>query len=132
MTKIKTEKGVTLVSLIMTIIILSILSTITITTIKSSNNVAPYNKMIADISLLEDKILIYYNKNGEIPKKENTYIPIPEETTYYEIDLNKLENVTLNFGTDESDEDDRYFVNNNLKVYYKKGIKKLGETYHTK
>lgn len=130
MIKIKTKKGVTLVSLVMTIIILSILSTITITTIKSSNNVAPYNKMIADINLLEDKILIYYNKNGEVPKKDNTYST--EGTTYYEIDLSKLENVTLNFGTDESDEDDRYFVNNSLEVYYKKGIKKLGEIYHTK
>ena len=130
MKKIKSEKGITIVSLIMTIIILTILSSIAITTIKSSNNIAPYNKMIADISLLEDKALIYYNKYGEIPKTEN-YIT-DKGTTYYEIDLVKLDNITLNFGTDKTDETDKYFINNNLEVYYGKGTKKAGEVYHTK
>ena len=65
---IKTEKGITIVSLIMTVIILLILSAIATYTIKSSNNVTPYNKMIADITALEDKILFYNNKYDEIPQ----------------------------------------------------------------
>ena len=66
--KINSKKGITLVSLVISIIILLILSTISIYGIRSSNNISPYNNMIADINLLEDKILVYYNKYSEIPK----------------------------------------------------------------
>lgn len=130
MIKIKNQKGITIVSLVMTVIILTILSTIAISTVKSSNNVGPYNKMIADINLLEDKLLIYYNKNGEIPVKENTEETI-NDTIYMQIDISKLENITLNYGTTNED-GDYYLINNSLKVYYKKGMEKSGETYHTK
>ena len=131
---IKQEKGVTLVALITTVIVLTILTGVTFYSIKSSNSVGPYNKMVADITLLEDKILIYYNKFHEIPKKLEEGQPISEtfegEEVYYEIDLEKLDNLTLYFGTDEEDETDRYFVNNKLKVYYKRGIEEAGTTYH--
>ena len=130
MKKLKSKKGITLVSLIIAIIILSILSTITINTINYSQNVTPYNKMIADISVLEDKALIYYNKNGEIPVIENT-----EETigsvSYSKLDINKLDNITLNYGTN-SENGDYYLINNGLQVYYKKGTEKVGKIYHTK
>lgn len=126
------QKGITLISLIMTVIILLILSTITISSIRSSNNVAPYNNMIADITLLEDKVLVYYNKYGEIPKKTDVAEKELEGTTYYEIDLSKLENITLNYGTKiDGDETDIYLVNDNLKVYYLKGIEKSGTIHHT-
>ena len=68
--KNNSKKGITLVSLVVTIVILLILSTVSIYGIKSSNNINPYNEMIADINLLEDKILVYYNKYGEIPKTD--------------------------------------------------------------
>ncbi len=126
MMNIKLEKGITVISLIMTIIVLSILATVTVYSIKSSNNVAPYNKMLADITLLEDKLLIYYNKNGEIPKMETEVIE-----GYYKIDLTKLDGITLNFGMGE-DEEDYYLVNDNLKVYYLAGIKNGEEIVHTK
>ena len=125
----KTKKGITLVALIITIILLLILSTTAITSMNNSNDVGPYNKMVADITLLEDKILIYYNKNGEIPVISNTEEQI-KGTSYFKIDLNKLENITLNFGT-EAENDDYYLVNNNLEVYYKKGIEKTGKIYYT-
>lgn len=126
------QKGITLISLIMTVIILLILSTITISSIRSSNNVAPYNNMIADITLLEDKILVYYNKYGEIPKKADVAGKELEGSTYYEIDLSKLENITLNYGIKtDGDETDIYLVNENLEVYYLKGIEKSGTIHHT-
>ena len=96
---INSNKGITLVSLVVSIIILLILSTISIQVIRSSNNISPYNNMVADINLLEDKISVYYNKYGEIPKTSEE-IEI-EGIKYYKIDLSKLENVTLNFGRDE-------------------------------
>lgn len=129
MIKLKNQKGITIVSLVITVIILVILSTISITTIKSSNNIAPYNKMIADINLLEDKILIYYNKMGTIPVIENSEETINNKN-YSKINLSQLENMTLNYGSEE-DELDYYLVNDNLEVYYKKGMEKSGNTYHT-
>lgn len=125
------QKGITLISLIMTVIILLILSTITISSIRSSNNVAPYNNMIADITLLEDKILVYYNKYGEIPKETDSNQTI-NGTVYHKIDLSKLENITLNYGIKtDGDETDIYLVNENLEVYYLKGIEKSGTIHHT-
>lgn len=98
MIKIKSKKGITLVSLIMTVIILLILSTITVITINPSNNLGSYNKMLADISLLRDKVLIYYNKYEEIPKTTRSIKLFESEIEYWEIDLNKLGGITLNFG----------------------------------
>jgi len=128
--KINSKKGITLVSLVVTIVILLILSTVSIYGIKSSKNINPYNEMMADINLLEDKILVYYSKYSEIPKKDDSF-EIIDSKKYYKIDLSKLENITLNMGTNKSDED-YYLVNNNLEVYYKKGITKEGSIYHTK
>ena len=125
--KINSKNGITLISLIMAIIILLILSTVTVNSINASENVAPYNNMVADITLLENEVLIYYNKYGELPQLEEEKI-----NGYYEIDLTKLDNITLNFGNrDNGDEDDIYLINKNLEVYYLKGIEKGGTIYHT-
>lgn len=131
---ISQDKGITLVSLIITIIILLILTGVTISNLSSSSEVTPYNNMIADIKLLEDKISVYYNKYGEIPIIEKSNQTIDEvELEYYKIDLSKLENVTLNYGTeDEGDKTDIYLVNDNLEVYYLKGIQKSEKTHHTR
>ncbi len=126
---IKKQKGITLISLIMTVIILLILSTVTISSITTSNNIAPYNNMIADITLLEDKILVYYNKYGELPKKD--YETEIEGITYYEIDLSKLDNITLHYGTLENGNEDIYLVNDSLNVYYLKGIERSDTIHHT-
>jgi len=126
---ISQNKGITLVPLMITIVILLILSGAAITSINESNDVGPYNNMVADLTLLEDKILVYYNKYGEIPKVEGDNQTI---NGYYNIDLTKLQNVTLNYGTqDEGDETDIYLVNDNLEVYYLKGIEVSGKTHHT-
>ncbi|MDO5555363.1 MAG: hypothetical protein Q4G09_01530 [Clostridia bacterium] len=125
--KIKQKKGITLISVIVSIILLLILSTIVIYSSRSSNNVSPYNNMKADINLLEDKILIYYNKYNEIPTTRRT-IQINNAITYSEIDLSKLENITLRYGQEYGgvdtlliDTSDVYVVNGNLEVYYLKG-----------
>jgi len=128
MISVKNEKGITIVSLIFTIILLIILTTITKITIDGTKKDNAYNKMVADINVLEDKILVYYNKNGEVPIQDIT--ELIDGVNYYKIDLGKLENITLNFGKNE-DINDYYLVNDNLKVYYKEGIEKSGVLYHT-
>lgn len=129
--KIKSNKGITMVALVTTVIIMLILLGVSINGINTSNNAVPYNNMVADITLLEEKLLLYYNKYKEIPKAE--IVKQIDETQYYEIDLSKLENITLNYGTKyDGDEEDIYLVNDNLKVYYLKGVQKSGTMYHNK
>lgn len=133
---IKYKKGITLVSVTISVIILLILSTIVIYSMKLSNNMSPYNNMLADINLLEDKLLIYFNRYGEIPRTSRN-ITIGA-VTYYEIDLSKLGNVTLNFGKEYgkanalTDIADVYTVNDKLNVYYLKGVTVEDITRHSK
>ena len=136
MINIKGKKGITLVTLVVTIVILLILSGTAIYNYRLSNGVSIYNKMIADIKLLEDKTVIYYNKYEDIPKTDRS-IQI-NGIEYHEIDLSKLDNITLNYGKDYKGNDnlsnssDVYLINSNLNVYYLKGIEKGGEIYHVK
>ncbi len=134
MINLKTNKGITIISLVITIVILTILTGTVISNMKVSNGADNYNKMVADVRLLKDKALIYYNKYGEIPKT-NRSINIDGED-YYEIDLSKLDDVTLNFGKDHAKEgnltnsSDAYVINNSLNVYYLKGVQNSGQMYH--
>lgn len=129
------KKGITLISLVLTIIILLILSTTVVFSVKSMNKVRPYNNMVADINLLEDKILIYYNKYREIPKTERKISIDGKE--YYEISITKLENITLHYGSERGQEgqlqtgkSDVYVVDDSLQVRYLKGAELTGTTYY--
>lgn len=93
---LKRNRGITLVALVITIILLLILTGTIIYNVDLSNSRLYYDKMVADINLLNDKILVYYNKYNEIPKTDRS-IKI-NEVTYWEIDLSKLDNITLNYG----------------------------------
>lgn len=131
--KIKCKQGITMVSLVITIVILMIISTTIVYNLSTTNSGVTYNNMVADINILEDKLLVYFNKYGEIPKNSKT-INI-SGVTYYGIDLSKLENVTLNYGKEYNLNEltldtDAYVVNNNLQVYYLQGTKKAGEIHH--
>lgn len=134
MINIKENKGITLVSLVITIIIILILTGVTTRNFSISNEEAKYNKMISDIKLLNDKILVYYNKYEEIPITDRQ-ITI-DGIVYYEIDLSKLKDLTLNYGKEYGKTQeltvysDAYAINENLSVYYLKGVEKSGEIYH--
>ena len=93
---LKRNRGITLVALVITIILLLILTGTIIYNVDLSNSKLYYDKMVADINLLNDKILVYYNKYNEITKPDRS-IKI-NEVTYWEIDLSKLDNITLNYG----------------------------------
>lgn len=131
----KSEKGITLVVLVITIILLIILSGVTISQVNIISNSGYLNRMKADIIGLEEKVQVYYNKYQSLPKTGRS-IEI-EEVLYYEIDLSRLNDITLNNGRDYGKveelqgNEDVYLVNNSLDVYYLKGIKNEGQTYHT-
>lgn len=136
MTSIISNKGITIITLVITVVILLILSGTAIYSLNLSNEVGRYNNMIADIRLLNDKTLVYFNKYGEIPRT-NRKTQINNEE-YFEIDLEKLEGLTLNYGNDYGKDgeltasSDVYLINSSLNIYYLKGIEKSGRIYHEK
>lgn len=135
MIKIRKNKGITLISLVITIAIMLILTGVISYNFSVSNEKSYYNKMVSDIQILNDKILIYYNRYEEVPK--TTRGITVDGTVYYEIDLSKLENVTLNYGSENGDAttlsqiSDVYVVDEDLNVYYLKGIELNDILYHT-
>ena len=135
MINLKNNKGITLVTLVITVIVLTIITGVTINGVTTSNEASRYNKMNADIKLLKDKILVYYNKYNEIPIT-NREITI-NDIQYKEIDLSKLDSITLNYGKDYGkedglidDESDVYVINDDMNIYYLKGVKMDGQKEH--
>lgn len=97
------------------------------------------NNMYNDIEILENRISIYYLNYGYIPiKKDNKYefnsnsINPNDNSEYYEIDLEKLENLDLSYGDKIFGNDDIYIINEQSHtIYYYKGIEYKGKKYYT-
>lgn len=139
---LKSQKGITLVILIITIVILAILASVTIVHFDSGTDIRNYNYMCADIELLENKILVYYNHYNALPTKGNTIANAAEmlqgqastrdNGNYYEIDISKLLNITLNYGGGDITDKNIYIINEQShEVYYLKGMEYEGNTYYT-
>ena len=130
----RNNKGITLITVVVTIVIILILTSVIITNTYTGDDYKRYKLMCADIDLLEDKILLYYNQYQELPTIGEAISDIPEEIhnnnghTFYEIDVKKLNNVTLNYGDDE----DIYIIDTTtFEVYFKNGIEYDGEMHYT-
>ncbi len=139
----KSERGVTLAILILTILILVILTSIVATNSNDFLKASNVAKLNSDIKALEDRVAAYYVKNNTIPlygsAMSRSEVNIPDLSssdgdTYYVIDLNKLDNPTLNYGSGYKDttSSDKYIINNDThNIYYIRGIVYEGETYYT-
>ena len=157
--KMKNEKGITMVSLIITVIVLTMLGfTITMNAsgmIKNTN----INELEGDIELLEEKVEAFYRKYGEIPalieyKNISHLISVLNniekgyESEFYVIDLQAMKGITLNYGKDyetvrkmtETSKDlasinnfkDLYIINNiTHNIFYVQGININGKTRFT-
>ena len=139
---LKNEKGITLITLMITIVIMAILVGFAVSNLDTGTDIRNYNYMCADIELLEAKIMTHYNENGSIPTTGNA-IDITSITTlvdqvsshdndkYYQIDISKLYNITLNYGRG-TESDDIYIINEQShEVYYLKGAYYEDTLYHT-
>ncbi len=130
---VNNTKGITLSSLVITIVIILIITGTAITSTYTGSDYKKYKLMCADTQILEDKILIYYNRYGSLPTiGEKIESGLPEVTNsshdYYQIDVSKLGNITLNFG----DEEDIFIVDaTTFDVYYLNGIEYAGTIYYT-
>lgn len=116
----KSESGVTLIALTITIIVLLIITSITITNGIKQLGLKKVNNLEADINSISTKITDYYLKNESLPIFQNPYINGKENFelllikngsnsqtsvnpndsgSYYVIDLSKIEGLTLNYGS---------------------------------
>lgn len=109
--KVKQEKGVTLIVLVITVIALSILTfTITVNT-KNSAEIRRLSQLKSDIANLNQKVSDFYNKYGEIPASiEYTNISGLQEilnnkeksadSKFYVLNLQAMKGISLNYGQD--------------------------------
>ena len=131
---LKNNRGITLTTLVIAVIMMSIITSILVYNTTDGIEIKKYNNMCNDIQLLNDKILSYYNKYGEVPKTSRKYNI--DGIDYFEIDLSKLDNLTLYYGKEYkeagqlTESSDVYLVNDSLNIYYLKGVEKSGEKHH--
>lgn len=131
MRKIKSNKGITIITLVIAIVLILILATVTITSTDTGSDYRRYKLMCNDIEQLEDKILYFYRQYEELPIR-NEVTNIPEEIKnghkFYEININKLNGITLNYG----DAEDVFIVDSTtFEVYYLNGIIYEEQIYYT-
>ena len=123
----KKNKGITMISLVITIIVLLIVTSITIYNGVGQLGIKRVNNLYADIDSISTKVADYYLKNESLPIYENNkYVDSKEELEalfrrngateniinvndgedYYVLKLSKLDNLTLNYGEDYIDWED--------------------------
>ena len=163
MINLKNDKGVTLIILTITIIVLLIITGITINNSKSQLIIKKVNNLYSDIDSISTKVSDYYLKNNSLPVFDNniylnssselgtlieknggdkSVINANDDGPYYVLNLSKLENLTLNFGSEYKKWNDTstsnmyqdlYIINGvTHQIYYPKGIKYGNNIYYTK
>lgn len=167
MNKFRNEKGVTLLALTITIIVMVIITATLITNTSNRLKIEKVDNLYSDIEQIKDKVSKYYISKGKLPIKEDAYCTANElvnilkangadtskteddlldfndkrsasEATYYVIDLSKLDNLTLNYGSEYKEWTsgtglkDLYIINSRShQVYYPKGILVDGKFYYS-
>ena len=109
---LKKQKGMSLIALTTTIIVLSILTSIIVYNARDNVEIREYKKLENDIEILQNKVNMYYLKNGKLPIVEKDLTTIiyngkseyksqkqsNDNDNYYIIDLRYVGGVNLNFG----------------------------------
>ncbi len=153
---LRQNKGISMISLAVVVAIMLIMSTILIYNAETGVKIANLNKMYTDIKSLDRKISVYYAELGGIPVLRNGNEPIEypndklsilndcknpnDNDKYYIIDLDAIDNITLNYGRDYyniasnmsvADEKDVYIINEETHtIYYVDGIKLDEKIYY--
>ena len=153
---LKKNKGISLISLTIAVTVILILTGTIIVSSVSNLKSNKLRNMQADIDNLRNKVSNYYSQYGEIPADRNIEYTninninsISEDVdtgAFYVIDLEMLENVTLNYGKDyekirngeaTTEEEinkltDLYIINaDSHNIFYVDGIELDGEIFYT-
>ena len=113
MSKLKYQnRGITLISLSITVVILVLITGVLIYNAKDSIDIRNYRNLVNDIQNLRDKLSEFYNEYGNIPA-QTKYSNLSEDLKkvlntqelqnideFYVIDLQAMEGITLNYGKD--------------------------------
>ena len=141
---LKSEKGVTLISLVVTIVVMMILVISITSSLSTTTELKRFNEVKEDIVTLTEEVKVYYLNNGTLPIDTSTKIAlnissdmknVNDGGNYYPIKTDLLD-VELNNGEGNKQKNytttDLYVVNDvSLTVYYVKGITINGITYYT-
>ncbi len=141
---IKKENGISMISLVVTIIILLIVTNMLIYNAKDSIHIKALTNLYSDIELLREKVFEYYNEYGQIPAKikytnignlsnANILSVNNDIGDFYVIDSEAMMGITLNYGKDyekikDNQENansytDVYIINENShNIFYVQGI----------
>lgn len=148
MEKFKSENGITLIALAVTVIVMIIISVGLSATMTTNIEMKNYNKFKEDIITLSEATKLYYLNNGTLPvamDKVLTSIDVPskdknpnDNDKYYYIDMRLIPDAETYFGEGNKDgtftstDNDIYVVNEkSLTVYYLKGAVLNGERHYT-
>lgn len=141
------DKGITLISLILTVVIMLILTTVTVSVSTNRFALVKINNMYSDIELLKDKTELYYMDNNELPIIENKtqdvskmnsdVLNVNDNQNYYIIDFDQLDLQGINYGfgykeiKNNSTSDDIYIINETTHtIYYYAGFEYEGTVYY--
>lgn len=140
--RMKQEKGISMVSLVITIIILLILTNVMIYNARDNIYIKALANLYNDIEILNSKVSEYYERYGNIPTKteytninklSNILSKNNDIGEFYVIDLEAMQGITLNYGKDyeniknneenANNYEDIYIINENShNIFYVKGI----------
>ena len=127
------KKGITLVTLLITLIVMIVLSTTVVVSGVSAMNNAKKMKFAAELVFMQDTIQNYMRTHeNSLPVKDGVVaVQNLPEGEYYEIDMSLLGLIDTTYGNKlNADEKDIYVVSKtNNEVYYLKGLK-IGNTIY--
>lgn len=143
---IRKEQGITLITLIITVLLLMIVTGVLVMNSHTSLQLSNLTRLQNDIEAINNRVASYYVKNGELPIYQDDVksksellsvlndMSINDGDTYYTIDIEELGNISLNYGKayQSTSTTDKYIINEETHVvYYLKGIHYEGKEYHT-
>ncbi|MCI8641499.1 MAG: formylglycine-generating enzyme family protein [Clostridia bacterium] len=140
--RMKQEKGISMLSLIITIIILLILTNVMIYNARDNMYIKALANLYNDIEILNSKVSEYYERYGNIPasteyinvnKLSNIISKNNDTGKFYIIDLEAMQGITLNYGKDYknikndieniNNYEDVYIINENShNIFYVRGV----------
>ncbi len=142
---IKKDKGITLISLSIAVIIILTITGMILYSAKDNIYIKNLTNMQNDIANLRDKVSLYYSEYGDIPAQteypditnlENAgVVGVNDTGKFLILELERLDGLTLNYGEDyetykangytySSDLTDIYIINENShNIFYVEGIR---------
>lgn len=138
---IKEENGITMIALVITIMILLLLTSMLIYNSKDSIQIKALTNLYNDLELLREKVSDYYDEYGQIPKLEKYSRPSElldilnssekdDTSSFYVIDLEAMQGITLNYGKDYEVIRARKESNENFKIEDYKEVYIINEDTH--